>query len=275
MSELDALQRWFLGAITEGRGLEETARHLRPSRRCSAPERLEVYSNAYTARLVECLGEQFPALRRALGEETFAGFALDYLGAHPSRSWSLNGLGARLAEHLEATRPSRESDTPDWADLWIDLARLEWAVLEVFDGPGLERDGAWSPSELGAVPPERVPALRFALDPSLRLLRLRFPLSDYYGRLRAAPLDEGAEDEAPAPPAPGEELLALHRRDWRVRRFALEPAQHRLLEALQAGAPLADALAAAFERSEPDEQLVRAWFQDWGRRGLFAGLREE
>src|SRR6202022_3731779 len=42
-------------------------------------ERLSIYANAYYARLLECLGEEFPVLKQTLGEETFDAFALAYL----------------------------------------------------------------------------------------------------------------------------------------------------------------------------------------------------
>src|SRR5438105_4097936 len=38
-------------------------------------ERLSIYANAYYARLLECLGEEFPVLKKTLEEETFEAFA--------------------------------------------------------------------------------------------------------------------------------------------------------------------------------------------------------
>src|SRR5690348_9320961 len=52
-------------------------------------ERLSIYANAYYARLLECLGEEFPVLKQTLGEETFDAFAFDYLQQYPSQSYTL------------------------------------------------------------------------------------------------------------------------------------------------------------------------------------------
>ena len=55
-----------------------------PSKRRTSIERIEVYANAYYARLLECLRDEFPALFHAVGEEVFDGLAFGYLQAYPS-----------------------------------------------------------------------------------------------------------------------------------------------------------------------------------------------
>ena len=113
-----------------------------PSKRRTSIERLEVYANAYYARLLECLRDEFPALFHALGEEVFDGLAFGYLQFYPSRSYTLSDLSRQFAEYLEETRPRDDDDangSPSWPDFMIDLARLERCYSEVFDGPGAER----------------------------------------------------------------------------------------------------------------------------------------
>ena len=90
--------------------------------------------STYQARLLECV-------------------ASGYLQRYPSRSYTLNRLGGDFANYLDETRPDRRDDgeVPDvaWPNLLIDLARLEWASGEVFDGPGSKTTG---PTGAGAVP---------------------------------------------------------------------------------------------------------------------------
>lgn len=90
-----------------------------------------VFSSLYSActlapQLLECLREEFPALTKLLGEDTFNSFAITYLDEFPPRSYTLNHLGTRFPEFLRESRPPRESDSgePDWADLMIDLGDL-------------------------------------------------------------------------------------------------------------------------------------------------------
>ena len=43
----------------------------------------------------------------------------------------------------------------DWPELLIDLARLEWAIYEVFDGPGVEGQPLLGFDQLSSIPPDR------------------------------------------------------------------------------------------------------------------------
>ena len=68
-------------------------------------ERLEIYANAYYARLLECMRHEYPIMAQAMGEELFDEFSVQYLHAYPSRSYTLNDLGADFAAFLAATHP--------------------------------------------------------------------------------------------------------------------------------------------------------------------------
>jgi hypothetical protein len=154
---LDVIQRWMQSVIVHPAGvaagiksasqtseIEQGADRLEElicrSRAQTSIERLEVYSNAYKARLIDVLIGDYPAFVHALGEEAFVGLASGYLEVHPPVSYTLGELGRSFADYLIQTRPPNESEdgSPDWADFLIDLARLERCYSEVFDGPGIE-----------------------------------------------------------------------------------------------------------------------------------------
>ena len=95
--DVDRLQRWFQAVVTNPDGVNAGADsaeaqrliQLAPgqlekvvtrSRALSAAERLAIYANAYHTRLLECLGEVYPMLKRGLGEEAFEGAAVDERG---------------------------------------------------------------------------------------------------------------------------------------------------------------------------------------------------
>jgi hypothetical protein len=286
--DLLALQRWMQAVITHPLGIEagiesDEARELidiesdeveevvtRSEARTSI-ERLEVYGNAYFSRLLECLRDQFPALVQALSEEVFDQFALDYLYACPPHSYTLNQLSDRFAAFLTETRPARdeeeENSEPDWADFVIDLARLEEAIDDVFDGPGLERETPLSAEILQAISPERWPECRLIPSPALRLLAFQFPINDYFTAYRAG--------EEPAIPLPEATYLALHRREYIVRRFALSAPQFALLSAIVAGNNVSAAIAAAAKLAEDWDQFasdLRNWFFDWCAAGFFRSV---
>jgi hypothetical protein len=289
---LDVVQRWFQSVITHPEGVEggvdseEAQRLIRlnrgeleavigRSRNLTAAERMGIYANAYYARLLECLAAFFPMLQKTLGPEIFEGFAFEYLQKYPSKSYTLDHLGGNFARFLDETRPEPEEDEEPgavgWPDFLIDLAVLEWTINQVFDGPGVEGKPLLTAEALRSFPAERFGEARLVPVPCLRLLAFRFPVSAYYTAIRQA--KEG--EEVPVPD-PGPEHLALTRRDFVVRRYPLDPAQHALLEKILAGAPVGEAIAAAAEASGLEDDALAAelqsWFRLWVAEGFFQSI---
>lgn len=128
-------------------------------RGADAAHRLRIYADAYRLRLVEILGNDFPATRAMLGENEFAVMAERYLRAHPSTQPSVRHLGAAFSDWLEA-----QTDAPPGLH---ELARFEWlqaAAFDAVDAPTLDAD------DIAALAPEAWPALRLHLHPAARLL---------------------------------------------------------------------------------------------------------
>src|SRR6266508_5931262 len=152
-ADLGDLQGWLQTVVTHPDGVAAGAAAtglpidvvVRPSSRLTAEQRLHLYHRGYHLRLLECVRALHPALRHALTEELFDEFALDYLRARPSRSYTLFRLTEGFADHLEATRPDGGEA---WPDFVIDLARLERTFLEVYEGPGVEDEPLVSAADL-------------------------------------------------------------------------------------------------------------------------------
>lgn len=281
---LDVVQRWFQAVVSHPEGVdagastEEAQRLIRldqggleavvsRSKSLSAAERLSIYANAYYARLLECLEAYYPVLRRALGQEVFEGFAFEYLQRYPSKSYTLDRLGEDFARFLEETRPAGA----DWPDFLIDLATLEWNITRVFDGPGVELRTLLTPEALQAFPAECFAEARLVPVPCLRVLEFRYPVNAYYTAARRA-----EEDEEVPLPGPAAERVALTRRDFVVRRYALTAPQHALLEAILAGATAGEAIAASAEAADSDDEALasdlQSWFRLWTAEGFFQDL---
>lgn len=107
-----------------------------------------MFTHGYWARLLDCLREDYPTSRSALGEEAFDAFAVGYLQTYPSESYTLGKLGARFPQYLEETSPQG-----DGSDAWliplIELAEMERAVSDIFDAPGGETLGYLLPRPRG------------------------------------------------------------------------------------------------------------------------------
>lgn len=284
-TDLTSIQRWMQSVIMHPEGVEagidapasrnlidvatgQVDRVICRSAAQSSIERLHVYANAYYARLLEVLASEYPALVHALGAELFQEFAFGYLQEHPSHSYTLSDLSTHFPEHLATTRPARDSTDPDWADFLIDLAMLERTYSEVFDGPGVENSTLLSSEQLGRIAPDQWPGMKLIPVPCLRLLALRFEVHEYVTAVR--------RQEEPELPAPSPTWLVITRRNYVVRRVAVQEAEFSALTALLAGEAVVDALAAAERRwrgpSEDLPQEVRRWFRDWAAAGYFLGI---
>jgi len=68
--------------------------------RLSTFERVDIYANAYFYRLLECLGEDFPATLAVLGEDNFAALVRGYLLEHRPTEPSIVYAGLYLADFL-------------------------------------------------------------------------------------------------------------------------------------------------------------------------------
>jgi hypothetical protein len=294
--ELGTIQRWMQSVIMHPGGIAagvasaqaqaqieiapaEIEQVIERSQKCTSIERLEVYGNAYFARLLECLRGEFPALLHALGKETFDAFAFAYLQQHPSQSYTLGELGGRFPQYLRDTRPPRNQGadaprspstfnsqlSPDWADFLIHLAMLERTYAEVFDGPGVENVPLMSPDELRAVPPEHWPDARLVVVPCLRLLALSFPVHEYATAVR-----QGKEVDIPAAEPT---WLAITRREYVVRRCPLSEPQYELLRALVSGETVGGAISAVAAKEETDldqfAESLENWFRTWAAAGYF------
>ncbi len=253
--------------------LGELDQVIAPSRALDSATRLEIYVDAYFERLLECLREEFLATAHLLGDDLFHGVAFGYLQQYPSRSYTLNQLGALFPKFLGESRLHAHG-APDgapagWADFVIELAAFERSQREVFDGPGIERQGATDLTALRDCSPEQWQQLRLMLAPCLRLHRFEFAVDAYWTSVR--------QEQTPPAIVPEPVLLAIHRREYTIERHRLNGPQFQLLAELAAGRSLAEAMVRTAERYATDapgwEQYLGAWFQFWGSRGFFSGAR--
>lgn len=244
--DLAELQGWMHAAITaadEPPAGAEARAVVRETAGLAASERLALYHRGYRLRLVDCLRAGYPSLRFALGDPLFDAFALDYLGEHPSRAYSLAALGAGFPEHLAATRPATAET---WPDFMVDLARMERAVVEAYDARGTEGRPVLAPA---AVPADRDACLLTV--PCLRLLEARFAVDGYVRAVRRG--------ERPPLPGPRKTFVAVSRRDWIVTFTPLDAAGHAALRTLGDGATTGEAALAAGLAHDELLTAVRGW----------------
>lgn len=268
--ELRDTQRWFLGALLGGEAVDRAPVDalITASDRLEPGARLQVYTDAYWLRLVECLGDQFPACKRLIGDEAFDAMAAAYLRDHPSTSYTLDALGDRFGEWLDATRPA---DDPDWARVLAEVARLELTIGGVFDGPGVEEQPTLDGRALEGVDPDAFWQATLTAAPCVRTLTFSFPVNALYTALRAQDIAGSS-----AIPDPRPQHIVLYRRDWVVRRYEASAAETALLEQLIGGRPVGVGIEAALAtggvHADALGEALHGWFADWVRLGFFLEL---
>lgn len=274
LTTLRSHQLWFTSAImSPSPDLETTAwgagAILTAGPRLSAKDRLGVYHRAYTARLVECLADDYPALRSALGEERFETLCRAYIVRHPSTSPSLNAYGRHMAEFcrggMEASLAAccREAADPGFM---ADLAALEWAIVEVIHAKSTD---PLTPAGLADVPLDRWSDARLEMTPAVRLLRFAYPVNTYLQALR--------QGEGPIVPGPTPSAAAVYRSGPTIWRMDLSEPMVQVLDSLASGETLGAALdRAASALSDVSEEIVTGrvmeWFREWVSSGLFSGV---
>jgi hypothetical protein len=287
---LAALQRTMARAVTQpltpSERMQQTApdgksmrayasRFIKPNDRLTSFERLEIYNRQYWFRLLSSMIEDFPGLRAVLGDKRFEAMSKAYLVDCPSRSFTLRNLGARLEGWLRRH--------PKWAGakqaLAVDIARLEWADIEAFDG---KAELALRPEDLSV---EAGAKLKLKLQPYLGLLDLRYPVDDLLLEVRKEDEDTDFASNAfqerhkrkrvqtLAKLKPAKIFLAVHRVDDSVYFRRIEREEFVILSALRDGKALDKAIEMVFRGSrvplEERAASVQQWFQNWALLNWF------
>ena len=218
--------------------------------------RFEVYRNNVRSGLTGALASRFPAAVRITGEAFFRAMALEYVLKHPPASPLLLGHGSDFPDFVETFQPA--AGLPYLAD----VLRVDGMRSHAYHAAD---HGVLLPAELATIPAEQVGSLKFALHPSLGVLRSRFPALTIWA------MNSGEKALAPITDWQGEDVLVI-RPHFDLRVLALPPGGAVFLQVLGAGGTLAEAAEAAFA-DHPDFNLER----NLGgalMNGVFAGLNK-
>jgi hypothetical protein len=230
---------------------------VRPGARLTAAERIGVYHGMYLVRMREALDSDYPGLARHLGPAAWERLVAAYVRAHPSRSYTLNVLGRHLPDFAGAARVRRPA-------FCRDLARLEWAVSEVFDAP---ETPPLAEADLAAVAPRAWARRRLVPVAALRLVVLEHDAG--------AQLDALREGRRRPPVRRRRCRVVVYRRNYAVFHREQTAAAFALLEDLVNGLTVGRALARALERRGSRLGADEAFrlFRDWASMGLFSAVR--
>jgi hypothetical protein len=197
------------------------------------PARVGIYVGMYSARIIDALTEDFPKLAGLVGGERFETLVRDYIARQPSTAPSIRHIGSAFPEFVteHEGRPLG------------DLARLEWARLDVFDAPDAE---AITVADLRAVPADEWPALRLALLPACTRLVTAWPVHRVW-------IDDALPD------VPARTALRVWREGAAVYQTAMDDRE--ALDRLAAGEPFGLVCEEIDDAAEAAALLLR-WIED-------------
>lgn len=294
-SALEQLQRRMAAAVMQPLTLSEQMKQrnpqghsnareaddfIKPNDRLTSFERLEIYNRQYWFRLFSSFQEDFPGVEAIVGRKRFQPLMRAYLEACPSTSFSLRNLGSRLVAWLD--------ENPSYAGPHIEAARemaaLEWAHIEAFDGLALPR---LTPEMLLGVGETS----HIALQPYLGFVRAHYAVDD---ALLAVRSETGSSNGSSNNASTGyiarklrtirslsheDVFLAVHRHEDSVYYKRLSREDFQILSALRERKTLGEALDTGFEGSDvPEDQrpaYLQSAFAHWMKLGWFCIPSEE
>lgn len=212
--------------------------------------RIAVYRNNVLGNYRHALAATYPVVRRLMGGSEFDAAIAVFVRAHPSLHGDVNRYGGDMARFLATYPPAHpRAHLPD-------VARLEWAIDQAniaADAPPFDLPG------LSAVALDAMGALRFALHPSVQIIRSRHPI------FRIWQVNQpGYEGDKHVDPSAGADLLLVRRAPDGVLIERLAPGEHAFLVALARNKRLEDAekrgaeAEAAFDLAEVLKRHVAA-----------------
>jgi hypothetical protein len=256
---LAALQASFQHAILTGDS-EAILALIPDNSRTTRDILLNVYANAYQARLVQVVATDHPLLHAYAGDETFEAMARAYIAARPSHTPNARWFSAGFPDFVSETEPF--CDHPQLAD----LARLEQGLNAAFDAPDAP---VLSLADLSTVPTNCWEDLVLAPHPSTARLDLATNAYAIWSALKA----EDTPPEAERVSEPGRVLI------WRqdvapmMRRIGAEEAMmwDEAVKGVRFGA-LCE-LIAIFDGADTAALRAAQYLQSWLSGGLLMQVR--
>ena len=214
-------------------------------------QRLDIYADMYRTRLVDVLREDFPRVLAVLGDEEFQALACRYLLQHASTHPSVRYVGRRYADFLAGEAIG--------LPFLGDLARLEWARVEVFDAPDAD---PLRLSDLESLPASDWPTLRLRPIPACLVVECAWPAHEIWAAAGDATLDRSGAGR------PEASTIRVWREGWSVSHAAMGDLERQVFPLLERGESFARLCAAAEGGLEPEAaaravgSLLMRWLED-------------
>jgi hypothetical protein len=159
LHNLDELQKNFQRYLLQHPSQIKTA--VIDTENLSSLDRLNIYQDAYYARLIEALCFDYTALHALIGNEEMRQLAKQYIDLYPSQFRSIRWYGKDLADFM------RDILVYSQAPWLIEMAEFEWGLSKAFD---VEDSPYFLITKMADIPVDRWHDLQFKINPSIQRL---------------------------------------------------------------------------------------------------------
>jgi hypothetical protein len=226
-----AVQDAFFAGVVGEAPAERVTALLAPTAPVPAARGLAVYRDAYLARLRRGIAQNFPTLRRVVGDAELERLVAAYVARHPPRGYEFARVTARLADYVPSHRFGADFGVA--SQVLADLAAFEQAELEVSEAPD---DGPpLAAAALAEVPPDAWPRLRARCAAALRVVRCSADV--------LPAVDAVAAGRVPERPPPGATAYLIGRPGVELVRVRVPAEEAGVVERLLGGATIEAACA--------------------------------
>jgi hypothetical protein len=241
MSGLRELQETFQHYLLD---TNHQAEHLIIStKKVNAQQRLAIYSDAYQARLLEALEDNFPVLKDYMGEDEFYALGCEYIHCYPSTFRSIRWFGDQLAIFLR--EHSQYLGSP-----WLsDFASVEWALSQVFDAADSD---VFTIEDMNAISPDAWVNMTIHFHPSVHRILLSWNIFE----IRQALLQDKTPKDPIQNPSPMSWLL--WRKDFDTQYCSLIEDEAWAMEAISQGAPFSEMCEGLSQWMNEEDTVIRA-----------------
>jgi len=232
---------------------------IRPKPNFPASEQIGVYIKGYRYRLFDIITEEYPVLRKYMGDVATNAFIRDYINSVPSEWWNASRVVTRIPEfasiHQSCDAFARE------------LCRMETSISLLFHATETK---ALAPEHMQNVTPDESMDMRINPRIALQLFEFDHNINEYY---------QSVMDKISPPAIRNEKsYLVVFRHEDIMWRLELERAEHHFMMQLFCDNTVAEALEVLLEAQAVEESMlaetIQRWFARWVRNGLLAAPAE-
>ncbi len=230
---------------------KDAANWIRSKKNFAPKNQLSVYVDSYRLRLIDVVSEDYPVLKKYLGEKKFSQLIEDFVEENNSDHFNIGRFAVKLSQFLVQKKYDKFA---------IELCDLETAISQLADAKETQ---VLTTQDLAKITEEKLENLVLQPRAALKLLAFDHAINSYY----LEHLSEVVEQKT---------YLAVFRHDDVMWRMDLAPNEFLLLQKLFKKIPVGKALEQLQSQLKISEeelaQNLSSWFARWIRNGLLAKI---